>query len=101
MTAETLAYAAGVILSLLFAYTPGLAPKYEALDAVYKRLIMLVLLLLVATAIFAFGCLGVPLFGIAPLECTQASAVKLFELFVSAAIANQATFLLSKNGKSA
>ena len=99
MTADQLSSAAGVILSLIFAYTPGLAPKYDALDATYKRLIMLALLLVVALGILAAGCFNVPLFGVAPVECSQASAVKLFELFVAAAIANQATFLLTKNSK--
>lgn len=99
MTADQLSYAAGVILSLIFAYTPGLAPKYDALDAAYKRLIMLALLLIVAAGILFAGCFNVSLFGVAPVECSQASAVKLFELFISAAIANQATFLLAKNSK--
>ena len=95
MTPELLSTAAGIVLSLAFAYVPGLAPKYDALDSTVKRLIMAGLVFLVALGLFGAGCANLALFGVDPVQCTQAGALNLFELFVAALVANQATFLLA------
>ena len=46
MTSEQLAIAAGILLSLAFNYIPGLNDWYQALEGTYKRLIMLLALVL-------------------------------------------------------
>jgi hypothetical protein len=91
MTAEQLALTAGVILSLLFSYIPGLNVKFTALDPVYKRLVMLVLIIISAGGIFGLSCAGI----LSYVTCDQAGAWGLVELIVLAAIANQSAYLLS------
>lgn len=95
MTAEILAVIAGVVLSLLFSYVPGLNAWFAALESTYKRLIMLGLLLVSAGAVYGLACLGWGAsFGIA-LTCDQAGAIELLKAFGLAAIANQAAYGLS------
>ena len=48
MTAEELASIAGIVLSLLFSYIPGLKDAYDGLDGDYKRLVMGLSLVVVA-----------------------------------------------------
>jgi hypothetical protein len=88
---QTLAAVAGVVLSLLFSYVPGLRDWFDALAGDYKRLIMLVLLGAVALATFGLSCAGV----IADVACTQQGALGLLNLFIAAAIANQAAYSFS------
>lgn len=91
MTTEQLASIAGIVLSLLFSYIPGLNVWFGLLDPLYKRLIMAGLLILVAAASFGLSC-----YGLWPtVECSQAGALGLIEILVAALIANQAAFLLS------
>lgn len=95
MTAESLALVSGVILSLLFSYIPGLNSKYKSLDGVYKRLVMLGLLLLVSGVIYGIACLGwAASIGIA-VTCDQAGVIELGKGFVLAMIANQTTYSIS------
>jgi len=51
LSAETLVMVAGALLSLAFSYIPGLQPKYDALPATTKRLVMLGLLVLVGVGV--------------------------------------------------
>jgi len=98
MTPELLASISGIALSLIFSYIPGFKTWYEPLAPDYKRLIMLALLFLVSLVSFALACAN-----LAPelnLACTLDSAWGLFQTFVTAAIANQATYLISPKGKS-
>lgn len=94
MTPELLASVAGIVLSLCFSYIPGAEGKWANLDGNYKRLIMLGLLLAVALAVFGLACGGIELEGVA-VVCDQAGAMALLNVFIMAAIANQAAFLLS------
>jgi hypothetical protein len=89
---ELIATVAGVALSLLFSYVPGLSTWYAALTATLKSLIMLVLLVIVTGAIYALGCGGILDSG---LTCDTAGLTQLAWMFVMAAIANQATYKLS------
>ncbi len=96
MTAEELSIAAGTLLSLGFSYLPGLSGWYSKLTAERKRLVMLGLLALVALAAFGLACLGEvgSDLGLA-VTCNQRGALGLLKVFVMAAIANQAAFLIS------
>jgi len=97
MTAETLALYAGVLLSLLVGYIPGLSRWFDGLDGVYKRLVMAGLLLLVAIGVVAISCAGYgTVFGI-PVTCDQAGIAGVLRAFVLALIANQATYVLTKS----
>ncbi len=91
MTAEQLAAIAGIVLSLLFSYIPGLSDKYASLDPTQKRLIMAGLLLLVAGGVFAGSCGGLW----NTVVCTKKDALGLLYVFISALIANQSAYLLS------
>ena len=94
MTSNQLAEFAGILLSLAFSYVPGLREKYDALEGIYKRLIMLGALLAVSGAVFGLSCAGI----MDSVTCTKTGAIGLFEAFVAAAIANQATYLLVGSG---
>lgn len=92
---DILVSSAGVLLSLLFSYVPGLSSTYDGYTATVKRLIMLGLLLIVSLGIFAVTCLGfVEFLGLA-IKCDQEGAALLFRVFILAMIANQSTFLIS------
>lgn len=93
MSAELLSSVAGILLSLIFSYVPGLSTKYEALETTQKRLVMLGALVIVTGAMFGFACLG--WFGV-PLTCDQAGIEQLLGAFVLALTANQATYLVTK-----
>lgn len=91
MTPETLSSAAGIVLSLAFAYVPGLQIRFEQLDSAQKRLAMALLLLIVAVAVFALSCSRV----FAWIACDQAGAVQVVQLFIAALVANQAAYSLA------
>ena len=96
MTPDTLAALAGALLSLCFAYIPGLSTWYAAQLANTKRLIMLAALALTAGAVFGFGCLGwAGGLGLPVVACDRAAALEIVRLFILAMVANQAAFTLS------
>lgn len=95
MTSEELAGYAGIILSLLFSYIPGLKDWFGVLSGEMKRLVMLALLALIAGAVYAQGCYGF----IALITCDGAGIKQLIGLFVVAMISNQVVYLVSPNGK--
>jgi hypothetical protein len=91
LDAAKLASIAGIVLSLLFSYIPGLNAKFAALESMYKRLIMAGLLLLTAAAIFGLSCAGYwP-----QVTCDRGGVLKLIEVFIAALIANQAAYAIS------
>lgn len=94
MSSDFLAAAAGILLSLIFSYVPGVAPWFEGKDATTKRGIMLLLIVLVGAASFAAACFNIVIPGI-NLVCTQAGIVELLTNILVAAIANQTTYQLS------
>jgi hypothetical protein len=91
MSAEQLAAIAGVILSLLFSYVPGLSNWYGGLDSVKKSLFMAGMLVIVAVAVFGLSCWNV----IAYVTCDRSGALGLLGVLIAALIANQSTYLLS------
>jgi hypothetical protein len=93
MTPESLSIIAGILLSLAASYLPGFSAWFAALDATYKRLLMLACLAAAAAASFGLACIpGSPL---ATVTCDQPGAWTIAQAFVAAAIANQTTYLLS------
>ena len=92
MTSELLASVAGTVLSLLFSYIPKFSGWFDALDSNMKRLIMLASLLVTAGGVFGVSCLE---WFAVDVTCDVAGAMKLIELFIFAAIANQAAYKLS------
>lgn len=83
---------AGVALSLVFAYVPGIEGWFNALDGTYKRLINLGALALVSGAVYGLSCAG--WFNV-PVACDQAGLEALLTAFVAAAIANQTAYLMT------
>jgi multisubunit Na+/H+ antiporter MnhG subunit len=83
----------GVVLSLAFAYLPGLNEWYAKLSKQYKQTVMGVLLIVVAVSVFALQCSGVKDFG---LICSQAGAIQFFEVLIAALVANQSIYPLIK-----
>lgn len=91
MSVDQLATFAGVLLSLLMAYVPGLSDAYDKLDTTRKASVMGGLLLVVAAGTFALSCFNLVSLGIV---CTQRGAVDLVWLYIQALIANQGTYLI-------
>lgn len=89
MTVDILTYAAGILVSLAFAYMPKLKTWYDA-QGDNKGLVMLAALALVAGAAFGFSCAG--WFDV-PVTCDKPGLESLLVLFIKAVVANQATFL--------
>ena len=92
MTATELSALAGIVLSLIFSYIPGLNTKFASWSSEAKRLVMLGVLLLTALVVYGVGCLGWVSTGIA---CTTAGALDLLKIFIAAVIANQAVYSIS------
>jgi len=91
MTAEQLAAIAGIVLSLLFSYTPGLSTDFDKLDPTYKRLVIAALLLVVAGGVFGLACGHV----LVTVTCDKTGIMGLVNAYIAALIANQSTYLIS------
>lgn len=89
---ELLASIAGVVLSLVFSFTPGLNVKFAALVPEVKRLIMLGLLFLVSAGVYAGTCTGILSSGI---TCDQSGILRLIWIFIAALMANQSTYTIT------
>lgn len=95
MSAEFLAGIAGILLSLVFSYVPGLNEKYAAFAKETKQLIMAGLLALIALVIFGLSCTTwAAAWGI-NVTCNQAGAQELVTVFVAALVANQGLYMIS------
>ena len=92
VSSELIVSIAGVVLSLLFSYIPGLRTWFAALVAETKQLIMLGLLVLVTGAIYALGCYGILDTGIA---CGKEGVVSLVFMLIAGVVSNQAAYLIS------
>jgi hypothetical protein len=90
-TPDFLALVAGVVLSLVFSYVPGLSAKFAALDPTVKRLYMLGLLVLTAAAIFGLSCASV----LTGVTCDKPGLLQMIEILILAVIANQSTYQIS------
>lgn len=90
MSAEELSMFAGALLSLTFAYVPGLSEWFDNLDSVYKRLIMGASLLIISFGVFGLSCAG--LLDVA--SCDKMGIFNMLNLFIRAMVANQGTYQL-------
>ena len=96
MSAEMLSAVAGIMLSLVFSYIPGVSDWFAALDGTRKRLVMLAALLAAAAGAAGLSCLGIAQVGGAALPgCTQGGLQSILEALVVALVANQAAYLIS------
>ena len=96
MTGEMLSAAGGILLSLLFSYIPGLSDWYAAQTGTTKRLVMLATLLVLAASSLYLACLGyAQVGGVGLPECSPDGLAALAQAFVTALVANQATYLIS------
>lgn len=95
MTSTELAAVAGIVLSLLFSYVPGLHDWYGKQTAQAKSGIMAVCILLVAILTFALSCTGLQL----STTCDQRGAWGLVQIVIAALVANQGTYVLSPQPK--
>jgi len=86
---------AGMVLSLLFSYVPGLNTWFAALESTYKRIIMLVLLFLTSAALVGLACAGLLDFFGVTVTCDQPGIMEVVKAFGIAVIANQAAYPIS------
>ena len=96
ITQDVLGAIGGAVLSLGFAYIPGLSTWFAGKDSKVKSLIMLGLLALIGAACYGLACWGVlaELTGL-NLTCDQAGLFGLIRAFVAAAIVSQTTYQLA------
>ena len=95
MSSDQLSTIAGVILSLLFSYVPGVSTWYSMQSPDTKRVVMLVAIVLVAGSAFALSCWGLGgQLGLL-ITCDQASAWGLIRAIVACAVGNQVAYKLS------
>ena len=92
ISSELIVSIAGIVLSLLFSYIPGLRTWYAALVVETKQLIMLGLLVVVSGSIFALGCYGILSTGIA---CDKYGIIALVQMLIVGVVSNQAAYLIS------
>lgn len=98
VTSEMIVAIAGVVLSLLFSYIPGLRVWFAGLVSEKKQLIMLGLLVLVSGGFFALGCFDILATGI---TCDKPGVISLVFMLISGIVANQATYLITPIAKDA
>jgi hypothetical protein len=96
ISSELIVSIAGVVLSLLFSYIPGLRTWYAALVSETKQLIMLGLLVLVTGAIYALGCYGILETNI---TCDKSGLVSLVFMLITGVVSNQATYMITPQTK--
>lgn len=90
-TPESLSAVAGIVLSLLFSYAPGLSDWYHKFNKEQKQLIMLVLLFLVSAGAFGLVCAGI----ITGAVCSVPGAINVAVAFFMAVITNQTVHKIS------
>ena len=95
MTAEMISGLAGILLSLIFAYIPGIKDWFEGLEGTHKRLVMGAALLMAAGGALALSCWQI----IDTVSCTKAGIVALTQSFIAALVTNQATYSLAVKPK--
>ena len=90
MTAEQLASAAGLVLSLVLGYVPGLKARYDALDNQYKVALTGGLLIVVAAGALAWGCRA-DANGV--MACVSSGWEPAINTLIAALVANQAAYV--------
>jgi hypothetical protein len=95
MTIELLSATASSLLSLAFSYIPGLNSQYEKLDGVYKRLVMLLLLVVVAAGTLILACTPYGQMFNINVTCDQVGFAEIVRVLLTAVVANQSVFAIS------
>lgn len=96
ITSNFLAGAAGVLLSLALSFVPGLAQWLARKDPTWKRLTVLIAVMLVAAIAFGLSCLrvaGLPF----QIECSTTGAFGLAESVFWCLVGNQAADRITPN----
>lgn len=91
MTSDTLASIVAILISLAFAYIPGVKDWYTPLDSTRKAGIMAVMLVVVALGAFGLSCGQIAFLAI---TCDKQGAIGLAQILINALIANQGAYLL-------
>ena len=89
---ELLGVIASGILSLLFAYVPGLSDWFEPKTPKVKAGLMAILTILIAVAVFALFCGG--FIAVIGLVCGKSGLTQVLWTIVLALVANQTTYLM-------
>lgn len=97
LTPELLSSLAGIALSLIFSYGPGIRDKWATLTTEQRSLGMLLMLLGISAGAFGASCSGL----LPVVECNQAGVNRLIWTFMLTAIANQTAYKFSPQLKSA
>lgn len=92
LSSEMIVGVAGMALSVLFSYVPGLRGWYASLQTEYKQLIMLGLVVLTTASIFALDCYGVIS---TTASCDKDGIISLVWMLVLGLTSNQAAYLIS------
>jgi len=93
VTPESLTMILAGLLAVIFDWFPGLSPWYGALSRLKKQQMMIILLALIVSAVFAGTCAGWFETGFA---CSRQSLPQLLQYVLAAAGANQAVHLLTR-----
>jgi hypothetical protein len=88
---EALVAIAGFVISLLFTYIPKLNTWYAGMSEDYKKLFMLVVLLITTTVTFVLGCSQ--LIAIENFTCGRQDLLNWIWMFVLSLGVNQGTHL--------
>lgn len=93
MNADSLGALLGVVLSLAFSYVPGLSEWFAGLKGNVKQLVAGLALIVIAVGVFAASCAGLGDYGV---SCSKEGAVGFIQVLISALVANQSTYLITK-----
>jgi len=86
---------AGLGLSLLFSYVPGVKSWFDKLESDQKRGVVLLSLATIAVISYGLSCAG----WWPQVTCDKAGIQTLIEAFVAALVTSQAAFLVSPKSK--
>ena len=92
MSGERLASIAGIVLSLVFSYIPGVKDWFDKLAPSMKQAVMGGLLIVTALVIFGLSCAGLDI----GVVCSADGAVGFLWVLIAALIGNQSMYLITK-----
>ena len=95
MSVELISAIAGILISLILEFVPGVEAWYHKFAPQQKRLVMLVALFVVVGSAFGLSCAGL----LAIFVCTGAGAWEAVMAFIAALVANQSVHLIIKKNK--
>lgn len=96
MDAVGLSALAGLVLSLLFSYVPGLKDWFDGLAATSKQLLMGVLLVVIAAVVFGLSCAGLGASLGISVACTVEGGYGFLQVLIAALVANQSVYLITR-----